>query len=375
LTINDGSGNFGTIAPGAQASNSGDPYTVTASGTTPTGTVAPFNVIVVSGSYCDTLAFTLVIGRKHYYLWNPDPTPTPGQNMHTILGALGYTGDYGGALASDLNMYQAVLICVGVYANNYVISSGGAQATAITSFLQTSGGRAYLEGADLWYYDPLYQGGHNFGPLFGINPTADGSADMGPVVGQTGTFTTGMNFNYGGENSYMDHISPTGTGFLIFRDNNNAYDCGVANDASTYRTVGTSFELGLLTDGSGVSTRAALCDSIMKFFGIVLNPGVEEGKLADLPLKTMLAGVFPNPVHDRLRVSYQLAQAGLVKLAVYDITGRQVRALAEAYADPGYYQAIWDARDDQGRSVPAGVYFVRLETDKYCRSEKAVLMR
>src|SRR4030042_5520173 len=64
ITINDNSGNFGTINPGNQANNSADPYNVTASATTPTGTMAQFNVIVVSGSYIDTLALRLVVGRK-----------------------------------------------------------------------------------------------------------------------------------------------------------------------------------------------------------------------------------------------------------------------------------------------------------------------
>jgi hypothetical protein len=270
-------------------------------------------------------------------------------------------------------MYEAVLVCVGIYPNNYIIGNSSGEAAALVDFLQNQGGRMYLEGGDVWYYDPPT--GYDFGPLFGINATADGSADMGPVVGQSGTFTVGMNFAYGGENSWMDHISPTGTGFLVFVDGNNAYDCGVANDAGTYRTVGTSFELGLLTDGSGVSTRAALLDSIMKFFGIVLNPGVGEGGMAGLPVRTMMSAMYPNPASRHLVISYQVAQATVVDVKVFDAAGRLVRSVASGVHEPGFYAVQWDGADTKGRAVPAGVYFVQMNTSDYTRTEKAVLVR
>ncbi|MGB3340996.1 MAG: FlgD immunoglobulin-like domain containing protein, partial [bacterium] len=373
ITINDDSGNFGTINPGNQGNNSSDPYNVTANATTPTGTICDFEVEVVSGIYVDTLQFSLVVGKKHYYIWNPDPTPAPGADCHTRLGNLGYSGDYGTTLAPDLTLYQAVLVFVGIYSNNYIIASGSAEAAALVDFLQNQGGRMYLEGGDVWYWDPPT--GYDFGPLFGINATADGSGNGGPFVGQASTFTTGMSFAYGGENSYIDHISPTGTGFLIFYDTDNAYDAGVANDAGTYRTVGTSFELGGLVDASPPSTRSALLDSIMKFFGIVINPGVEEGGLAGLPLKTLLGVMYPNPGLGVMSIRYQVAGVSDVSLCVYDAAGRLVRTIIKGACEPGCYTQVWDVRDDLGRRVPAGVYFVRFETDDYKKTEKAILLR
>jgi len=268
IVINDASGAFGAIAPGVSVSNFGDPYTVTAMDTTPIGTDIGFELVVVSGVLVDTFAFSIDVGKNHYYLWNPDPTPAAGEQLDSLLAALGYGGDYGTTLPSDLSLYHAVFVCCGIYPNRYVIGSGSQEAATLVDFLENQEGRVYLEGGEVWFYDPLYQGGYDFGPLFGIDAVADGSGDLGPVLGEAGTFTHGMDFGYEGENNYIDHIDPTGTGFLVFEDGNNAYNCGVANDPGTYRTVGTSFELGLLTDGTAPSTRAVLLDSIMQFFGI-----------------------------------------------------------------------------------------------------------
>jgi hypothetical protein len=317
ITINDSSGNFGSIDPGNTGTNSADPYNVTADISTPTGTVIDYQVEVISGVYTDTLEFGLVIGKKHYYIWNPDPTPTPGQNMHTILTDLGYSGDYGATLAADLGMYQAVLVCVGIYSNNYVIDASSSEATALVDFLENQDGLMYLEGGDVWYYDPPYQGGYDFGPLFGIDAIGDGTGDLYTAAGQPGTFTEGMSFSYDGENSYIDHLRSTGTGYVIFRNASNTDSCGVANDPGTYKTVGTSFELGLLTDGSPPSTREALLDSIMRFFGITTN--IEEAAgLTGLPMKTMLGAIYPNPFRRVTAIRYSIGQgAESIALKIY----------------------------------------------------------
>jgi len=36
---------------------------------------------------------------------------------------------------------------------------------------------------------------------------------------------------------------------------------------------------------------------------------------------------------------------------------------------------VWDGKDGSGRRLPSGVYFVRLETDGFKKTEKAILLR
>jgi len=373
ITIDDNSGNFGNFPIDITKENTSDPYTITAASSTPQGHTADFRVIVHEGTFYDTFDFDLTIGTYHYLVWNPDPTPAPGQTMHSILSALGYSGVYTTTLPAraELDMYEAVLVCVGIYSSNYVISASSAEATALVDYLN-NGGRMYLEGGDVWYYDPLYQGGYEFGPLFGINATEDGSSDMGPIQGQAGTFTTGMDFTYSGENAWMDHISPTGTGFLIFRDVDNAYDCGVANDAGTHRTVGTSFELGGLADGSGVSTRAALLDSILHFFGIFVV-GVDEHD-DDL---TAAASLYcaPNPFvrSTMISYSYQIPGNTEAQLRIFDAAGRLVKEYG--ILDMTMNSIVWHGDDQHGRQVPNGIYFVHMKADQVDIVEKVILLK
>jgi flagellar hook assembly protein FlgD len=53
-----------------------------------------------------------------------------------------------------------------------------------------------------------------------------------------------------------------------------------------------------------------------------------------------------------------------IQLKIYDVTGSLVRDFSQPLSDIGYRSSvIWDARDDNGHRVPAGVYFVKLYTN------------
>ncbi len=229
-----------------------------------------------------------------------------------------------------------------------------------------------MEGGDMWFYDPTYGGGYNFGPLFGIQAVSDGSNNLGPVVGNSGTFTSTMNFNYSGENNYIDQLNATGTGFVILRDGNDNYNCGVANNASTYKTVGNSFELGMLTDATDASTRADLLDSIMTFFGIN-SSSVEEQPVLTSPYINL--SVSPNPFVKEISVSFTAPSNLQARIEIYDLTGRLVRDFHFGKHEGDRFISVnWEGRDFSGSFVPKGVYFVNVVTGENSASEKIIFV-
>jgi hypothetical protein len=291
--------------------------------------------------------------------------------VDSILTSLGYSGYYSTDLlvGGDLAMYQAIFACVGIFANNYVVQTGSPEATALESYLN-AGGNMYLEGGDVWYYDPLGSG-YNFCPLFGINAVEDGTGDGGPFVGEMGTFTDEMYFQYAGENSYIDHIDPIGTGFLIFHDEDNNYNCGVANDAGTHKTVGLSFELGGLVDGAGYSTREALVQGIMNFFGI--TTGVEE--ITKLDATSPRLHLYPNPFSHTTDIRWQITDNSESKLRIFDITGRLVKDFSGQSSMTGNQSSVtWHGRDERDRRLPAGIYFIQLDTETHSETQKIILV-
>jgi len=64
-----------------------------------------------------------------------------------------------------------------------------------------------------------------------------------------------------------------------------------------------------------------------------------------------------------------------ISLKIYDVSGRIVRDLLRLTVNGERSTIFWDGTDDYGRKLPSGVYFVRLETDEFKKTEKAILLR
>jgi len=97
------------------------------------------------------------------------------------------------------------------------------------------------------------------------------------------------------------------------------------------------------------------------------------------PHPTPPGGLFvsasPNPFSDNVSVTYELPGTNAYRLDVYDASGRRVAVLARGRHDSGAYTTDWDGRDSDGRTVPAGVYFVRLEAAGQVGAAKVILIR
>lgn len=80
-----------------------------------------------------------------------------------------------------------------------------------------------------------------------------------------------------------------------------------------------------------------------------------------LPTALRLHPCRPNPFNPRTTITYDLPEAGGVRLAVFDLAGRLVRMLVDESRSQGSYEAVWDGRDAAGREVGSGTYLARIE--------------
>lgn len=72
--------------------------------------------------------------------------------------------------------------------------------------------------------------------------------------------------------------------------------------------------------------------------------------------------IVPNPFNPTGIIRYHLAQAGAVRLVVYDLLGKTVCSLADGWLEAGDHQAQWNGRSDAGVPVASGMYLLRLES-------------
>jgi len=69
----------------------------------------------------------------------------------------------------------------------------------------------------------------------------------------------------------------------------------------------------------------------------------------------------PNPFRTSTSIAYDLDHSGRVRLAIYDALGRRVRCLVDHAQAAGSHEVRWNGRSEDGRQVPMGIYFVKLD--------------
>ncbi len=101
-----------------------------------------------------------------------------------------------------------------------------------------------------------------------------------------------------------------------------------------------------------------------------VDPAFALAAGADEALVTALGQARPNPTRDRAVIDYSLAEAGRVRLVVYDVLGREVATLVDGQVEAGAHEATFE-----GGSFPSGVYVYRLVAGATTRTGTVTLAR
>ncbi len=90
----------------------------------------------------------------------------------------------------------------------------------------------------------------------------------------------------------------------------------------------------------------------------------------NVPEKFTLYQNYPNPFNPSTNIRFDIPSKTIVRLRIYDITGRFVAELANESVQPGTYSADWDASN-----YASGVYFYKLETSDFVITKKLALIK
>jgi hypothetical protein len=90
------------------------------------------------------------------------------------------------------------------------------------------------------------------------------------------------------------------------------------------------------------------------------------------PTSCLLLQNYPNPFNPVTTIGYRVSGAGYreVRLAVYDLLGREVTALVDEKKEPGSYEVRFD-----GSNLASGVYLYRLQTGEFVQTRRLLLMK
>jgi hypothetical protein len=99
-----------------------------------------------------------------------------------------------------------------------------------------------------------------------------------------------------------------------------------------------------------------------------------------LPVNFVLEPNYPNPFNASTEIRYALSGEQRVEFSVYDLLGRRVRTLVDAFQPAGWHVVRWDGRDESGADAASGLYIytLRAETargEEGVRAGKMMLLR
>tara|TARA_Y100000588_G_scaffold395259_1_gene521974 strand:+ start:530 stop:4801 length:4272 start_codon:yes stop_codon:yes gene_type:complete len=94
-----------------------------------------------------------------------------------------------------------------------------------------------------------------------------------------------------------------------------------------------------------------------------------------IPTTFALHQNFPNPFNPTTTLRYDLPKKLFVTISIYNMLGDQIKVLVNRYEGAGFKSVQWDARDNMGRDVSAGVYLYKIEVGEFVETRKMVLLK
>jgi len=82
---------------------------------------------------------------------------------------------------------------------------------------------------------------------------------------------------------------------------------------------------------------------------------------------------WPNPARDRATIRLEISRPGRVQVALYDVAGRVVSRVADAWSTAGSHAIALDLSPG-GTRLGAGVYFVRAEGPDGVRTARLAIV-
>jgi uncharacterized protein (TIGR02145 family) len=83
---------------------------------------------------------------------------------------------------------------------------------------------------------------------------------------------------------------------------------------------------------------------------------------------------YPNPFNPSTVISYEITQPAVISIEIYNVLGQKIKTLLDKYLTTRSGQVIWDATNDLGQGVSAGVYIYSLKTNNIRINKKMLLI-
>ncbi|MEO0132458.1 MAG: T9SS type A sorting domain-containing protein [candidate division WOR-3 bacterium] len=151
-----------------------------------------------------------------------------------------------------------------------------------------------------------------------------------------------------------------------------SFNAGSNNlETNNFRAQGTVAQsaIGKLTSQSYLSSIGFWYPSLIS----ALTDDKHQNNSTTQLLPTKLYPAYPNPMTNQTTIKYSLAFPQQVTLEIYDVSGRLISTLVNAYQAQGIYTINWHKTTSQRQKLSSGLYFYTLRTENYRETKKLII--
>ena len=94
-----------------------------------------------------------------------------------------------------------------------------------------------------------------------------------------------------------------------------------------------------------------------------------------LPEKFALHQNYPNPFNPITTLRYDLPENSIVRITIYNVQGREIKVLVNQYQEAGYKSVRWNATNNYGKPISAGMYFYKIRAGEFTQTRKMLLLK
>ncbi len=236
-------------------------------------------------------------------------------------------------------------------------------------------------------------GAYGTGAPYRTLPNNDGSSISSVVTisGTGATVSADFNIDVNISHTYIGDLivyilSPQGTNVMLHARTGGTTDNLVGNYPHTLTPSGSLATLIgqpldgnwtlVVRDAGGGGTGTFNYWAMYDLTGVNCDDSLTSTPDDLLPSRFALAQNAPNPFNPATTISFDVpADAGLVTLSIFDVSGRRVHTLEQGSLPAGRYSRVWHGRDDSGRQVSSGVYFYQLSGAGFSQTRKMVVLQ
>ena len=93
------------------------------------------------------------------------------------------------------------------------------------------------------------------------------------------------------------------------------------------------------------------------------------------PIIFSMSPAYPNTFNPITRISFDLPVTSQVSLIIYDVLGQEVKELVKGEMTRGLHSVVWDAVNNEGHTVSAGIYFSNIHYGSFKHTNKLILLK